>query len=431
MVADVIVVGGGWGGLTAGAILAHNGLEVRLLEATGHLGGRSACDRKDGFIVDYGIHSIGYGSAGPAASALREIGHEPDFLHYGKPLLYHEREFVPLPTRTGSFLSSHHVSFSDKMVIGHGVRRLIVSRTDKIADTPLLQAIPGAGRESVRDFYSILSSIGLIVPDIEVASAGEFAKFVRRAMKARHQVSYPRGGSAQINEAFADKIKKSGELSLNSRVKTLDIQACKVRSVAVHSEELSAAAVVLAVPVQKLPELVGDALAPEYKRMCANLLPTAGLSLDLCLEKPVSEIDSFFITTDPITMGQFTSNVDPTTAPEGKQLATFFYPLPLSVFDDRVKLEEENKRFLGLIEEMFPGIFDRVSWERMLKLRMVDGFEPRIGQTPRDRPAVRVDGAENLFLAGDCVGVEGKGGDVAFRSGMQAAEAVLEYLGRA
>jgi len=428
MVADVLVIGAGWGGLTTAAILAHNGLEVRVLEATGHLGGRSACDRKDGFIVDYGIHINGYESAGPAARALREVGHEIDFLLYGKPLLYVDREFIPLPTGTSSFLASSHLSFADKMIIGHGVRRLIVARTDRIADKPLKDVIPGAKREAVLDFYKILSSIGLISPDVEVASAGEFSKFLRRAMKARHQVSYPRGGTGQINDALADKVKESGTISLNSRVKALEFQNGKVRSVKVHDEDLEAAAVVLAVPVQKLGDLVGDALSADFKRKCASLIPTAGLSLDLCLDKPVSDIDSFFITADPITMGQFTSNIDPSTAPEGKQLATFFCPLRGEVLEDHARLDAESKRFMTLIEEMFPGIMDHVEWERMLKLKMVDGFEPRVGQTPRDRPGVRVDGADNLFLSGDCLGVEGKGGDVAFTSGIEAAHAVLDFF---
>jgi phytoene dehydrogenase-like protein len=428
MVADVIVIGGGWGGLTTAAILAHNGLEVQLLEATGHLGGRSACDRKDGFIVDYGIHIISYESEGPAAKALREIGYDIEFLGYGKPVIYMDGEFVPMPTGVSSFLGSHFLSWADKMIIGHGVRKLIVANTSKIADKPLAKAIPGSGRESVRDFYSILSSMGLIAPDIEVASAGEFAKFLRRAMKAREQVSYPRGGSGQINDALAEKVKESGTISFNSRVKSLDLAGGKVKSVKVHDQELKARAVVLAVPVQKLPEMAPSGLSSDFRKKCASLIPTAGISIDLCLDQVVSDIDSFFITADPIAMGQFTSNIDPGTAPEGKQLATFFYPLTMDVLDDRTLLDAEQKRFVLLIEKMFPGIMDHIEWERVLRLKMVDGFEPRIGQTDRDRPGVRVEGVEDLFLAGDCVGVKGQGGDVAFTSGVAAAHAVLDFL---
>ena len=71
---------------------------------------------------------------------------------------------------------------------------------------------------------------------------------------------------------------------------------------------------------------------------------------------------------------------------------------------------------------------DKVIWQRILSLKMVDGFEPRVGQTMKDRPPVAVPGCENLFLAGDGVGVPGQGGDVAFKSGCEAASLVLEHL---
>ena len=127
-------------------------------------------------------------------------------------------------------------------------------------------------------------------------------------------------------------------------------------------------------------------------------------------------------------MGQFTSNIDPSTAPEGKQLATFYYPLPLEVMDDHDEVDVEEKRFRELIEKMFPGTWDKVEWERALRLKMVDGFEPRVGQTAKDRPGVRAPGVDNLFLAGDTVSAPGSGGDVAFGSGVEAAHKVLSFL---
>jgi len=426
--ADVIVIGAGWGGLTTAAILAHNGLEVAVLEASAHIGGRSACDRKNGFLVDYGIHIISYESEGPAARALREIGYDIDFAHYGEPLLYIDGDFIRMPTGTASFLSSDYLSWADKMIIGHGVRRLLVANTTRNADVALLDKLPGRRRETVQGFYRMLSAMGLVDPNIEVASAGEFSKFLRRAMRAKRQVSYPRGGTSQINEALASKINESGKITFNSRVKKLDIADGKVKGIRVHDERLAARAVVCSVPVQKLPEMVSDALPEDYRDMCAKLIPTAGISIDLCLDKTVSDIDSFIISPDPIVMGQFTSNIDETTAPAGKQLATFFYPLPFERMDDRAFVEAEQKRLVDLLETMFPGIMEAVEWERVLRLKMVDGFEPRIGQTDKDRPGTRVPGVENLFLAGDCVGVTGKGGDVAFTSGVAAARAVLDFL---
>lgn len=427
MGADVIVIGAGYSGLTAAAILAHNGLEVKVLEATGRLGGRSTFDRKNGFLVDYGVHMTRYGHQGHAATALREIGYEMDFISPGEAGLFADGRFVRMPTGVGTFLGSRTLSWADKMIIGHGVRRLLISSPDKLADVPLSEAIPGAGREEVRKFFQILSAMGLVAPDIDRASAGEFVRFLRHAMRAREKAAFPRGGTSQIIEALSSKVRESGDISTNSRVRTLDVANGRVKAARVQDAEHRARAVVVAVPAQKVPGLVGDALDDGVKRKCA-LVPTAGISVDLCLDRVVSDLDGFIIAADPVILGHFTSNIDPETAPKGKQLGTFVYVMASEEMDDRGAVEKAEKRFMGMLDEMFPGILDRVEWQRVLHLKMVDGFEPRVGQTPKDRPDTVVPGVDNLFLAGDCVSTRGMGGDVAFTAGVAAAGAVMEYL---
>ena len=429
MSADVIVVGAGYGGLTAAAVLAQNGVDVEVLESTGHIGGRAAFDRKDGFLVDYGIHACRYAGEGAAAAALREIGHEIEFASMGPPQLWRGSSFVDLPTGVPEFLKAKFLSVGDKAVMIGNLLRLVLSGTDRKADVPLQQSIWGTGRAEIGPLFKLLSGIGLVAPDISNTSAGEFAKFLKKALKAKENVGYPRGGTSQIIEALSAKIESGGAISLNSRVKAVETAGGKIAGVLVREEARAAKAFVLAVPLEKLPQLAGDVIGEALARRCESLVATAGISMDLCLSSRVSDIDGLVVTSDPVTMGQFTSNIDPTTAPEGKQLATWYYPLPVEMMDDRDGVESEEKRLVALLEEMFPGIVDRVEWERTLRLKMVDGFEPRPGQTAKDRPGVRVPGLENMFLAGDAVSAPGNGGDVAFASGVEAARAVLEYLG--
>jgi thioredoxin reductase len=96
--------------------------------------------------------------------------------------------------------------------------------------------------------------------------------------------------------------------------------------------------------------------------------------------------------------------------------------------EDRDTIEAEEKRLMVLLDEMFPGMMEKVEWERVLKLKMVDGFEPRVGQTAKDRPGSNVPGTDNLFLAGDVVAGPGNGGDVAFATGVEAAQSAMAYL---
>jgi hydroxysqualene dehydroxylase len=57
---DVIVIGGGFAGLSAAAALADAGAAVTLYEARPHLGGRATAfrDRETGELVDNGQHVL-------------------------------------------------------------------------------------------------------------------------------------------------------------------------------------------------------------------------------------------------------------------------------------------------------------------------------------------------------------------------------------
>lgn len=50
----VCVIGGGFGGLSAAALLAHKGFDVTLLEKNPGVGGRAQVWRQDGFVFDMG-----------------------------------------------------------------------------------------------------------------------------------------------------------------------------------------------------------------------------------------------------------------------------------------------------------------------------------------------------------------------------------------
>lgn len=428
MSAQVIVIGAGYGGLTSAAILAHNGVEVEVFEATGHLGGRASFDIKDGFIVDYGIHANRFGKQGAAAAALREINYEIEFVKMGEPLLFHENSFVKLPTAPVDFIKTGIISAPEKAVLIGNMAKLVARKYEALVDTSLESILAGKSMKAIPEIFSILSGLCLVAPDISKTSAGEMAQFLKRAMRAKENVAYPRGGTKQIIEALTSKIKENGQIHTSTRVKSIEIKDGRVKSVLVKGEKHEAEAVIFAVPLQRISDFVEEGLSDEFIDKCSSIVPTAGISIDLCLSDKVSDIDGLVVTSDPLTMGQFTSNIDPEVAPEGKQLATFYYPLPVELLEDREYLEKQEALFTSIIERMFPRITEKTEWRRILVLKMVDGFEPRVGQSAKYRPGVRAPGVENLFFAGDVVSAPGSGGDVAFASGVEAARHVISYI---
>src|SRR5689334_16629232 len=69
---DLVIVGGGLGGLTAAALAARAGLEVVVVEKATALGGRATTTEQRGFSVNLGAHALYRG--GPACAVLDELG---------------------------------------------------------------------------------------------------------------------------------------------------------------------------------------------------------------------------------------------------------------------------------------------------------------------------------------------------------------------
>jgi len=70
-----IVVGGGPAGLLSAIHLARAGLDVSVLEARAHLGGRASSERRDGLELNQGPHALYLGGA--AKLELAAVGIDP------------------------------------------------------------------------------------------------------------------------------------------------------------------------------------------------------------------------------------------------------------------------------------------------------------------------------------------------------------------
>ena len=69
---DVVVVGGGLGGLICAARLSRAGREVRVLERASRVGGRALSPPVSGIPMNLGAHALYLG--GPAERTLSDLG---------------------------------------------------------------------------------------------------------------------------------------------------------------------------------------------------------------------------------------------------------------------------------------------------------------------------------------------------------------------
>ncbi len=428
---DVIVIGGGYAGLSAGALLAHKGRGVLLLEKSKSLGGRAGFMERDGYMVEYGLHDNRFASDGAAAAVFRRIGRELDFIAPGEPVLWRGGEFQVLPNSVGKIFKSPILPFTAKLSAVRYLAKLVTGRPERKYGISLEELTAGCKSEETLEVLRVISGIGIIAPDPRYTSAGELAAFLKKALKSKVKVGYPRGGTRQIIEGLSEEVRKNGQIMTANRVTRLMLKKGLVNQVKTDTAVYSARAVVSAVPVQEVPDLFGGKDLPiKFVKKARELVPTAGIALDAGLTERVSDQDCLVVTPDPLTMGQFTSNIDPGMAPEGKQLLSWYYPLPQPWMKNAEKMQREEQRLRDLLQEMYPGIWDKSDWDRVMRLPMVDGFLPKPGQTRAERPDFTIPSLDNFFLCGDGTRAEGTGGDTAFNSALHVSRLVDEYLER-
>lgn len=431
---NVAVIGAGIAGLSTAAILSHRGARCTVVEKSPSPGGRASWIEKNGFIIDFGIHVNRYADQGKAADVLRAIGDTPRFLPTGTPLFYTGKKLVPLPKGPLKILTTPLLSFRSRLRLLRMFVTIIKSKdiTD-IHGVSVEQWLEreGIDRPDIVDLVRLLCGSGLVCPNIEKAAAAELFHFLTGALKARHATGYALGGWPGIFGKLEAAVREKGEILYGTAADEIIVEAGRATGVRCGETVVSADAVVSTVPLENLTSILPpDALPKDVLETMTGIEPTCGISYDACLRTRVSDINGIILTLDPCTMGMFTSNVEPSVAPRGKQLLTWFYPIPREMMDRRDMLRREKKRLKDIIEKIIPGVAEAVEFERFLEMRLVDGAMPSVGQTGRDRPKVDCPLPPNLFIAGDAMGVEGHGGDVAFSSALACAELVHAELAK-
>jgi phytoene dehydrogenase-like protein len=156
-----------------------------------------------------------------------------------------------------------------------------------------------------------------------------------------------------------------------------------------------------------------------------NLIPTSGVSIDFGLRQPLSDLTGSITSVDLMAMGSFPSNSDPSLAPRGKQLATWFMILPYQKLKEKGAARDAFSQLRQLIAEASPEFFDYVEWERPQVFPILDGVLLKVGQAYPDRHELRSPYVKNLFFVGDTARAHGCSGDIAFNAALEVSSLIL------
>jgi prolycopene isomerase len=310
-----------------------------------------------------------------------------------------------------------------------------------------------------KDLFRINGMIMTTVPEPSEMAAGEILYIARENLKKKKNfltAAYPKGGMLGIIEPLKEAfLEAGGELSLSTEVDSVLFDGLKVGGVAIKKRSLSpypgwfymddrevieADIVVCALPLWSLDDILDlnpeTSLFPEWwiRRHEELKFETTGLiGYTVGLREPVYDKPNFLSSLRLDNTGMpfqafVPSSFDPDVAPPGKSLLQTDCVVEVEQIFDKFELERLLDLMWRDIQEMFPGIDEKVEWKFPYKCIGCDGLARKPGQVGVFKPDVEAPSVHGLYFAGDTYRGRGLALNSAAVSARICANRILESL---
>jgi len=222
---DSIIIGTGIGGAAIGALLAHSGRNVLILDKNTVVGGRCTSYTHKGFSLDLGVHLFGLGENGPLEEVLRRTGMSDtiDWVMVKKSTQQIGTEVKKYSQQ--NMLNSLPVGEQTNLInLFMKASTITDEEIDELWYTPVKTWIDNFSMHpSIHAFISSMVKEYFCVSS-ETASTAEFIKCFRDVLATR-STAYPRGGCIAIPQAYLSVLKKhGGKVRLNAEVNKIIVK---------------------------------------------------------------------------------------------------------------------------------------------------------------------------------------------------------------
>ncbi len=447
---DVIVIGGGPGGLCNAAILAKNKKKVLLLEKTGQVGGRAISVSYKGYKLNLGWHQIE-----DTGSGITKV-----FNYVGKALRQSPvSQSIPLYIN-GKWQSIQDLLARDKADFKKVVKEIVEDLSwediDRLDDQPIRPWIRKRTQsEGILTLFEVMAIWEGVTLNWWDHSLSESLFMRKLHFTERQMAGYgfsPIDGWENIWNYLADAIRENGgEIRLNTPSLDILIENGRVVGVEVQtrmpfmatdypeSEIIEAPCIVSTLPCWDVLDIVDEALLPSWyvdqiKFMARNELRCLWLGVYAGLPGAMSvlyerEMPGWFQGPRTGLVGictDFTA-FDPQVSPPGEHLVTAMVCIEYNQIRTRRLVNHIFAEFEKEVEDLFPIFKKRLWTERHVVFKPTYSTQWKPGAVGRYKPDVEVPAVEGLYFAGDTFRGRSVGVDRPARIAMTVTEKILGH----
>lgn len=445
----VVIVGGGFAGLTAAYTLKQRGITPLVLEATERAGGRGKGETVDGFFLDMGAF-VFTSTYDTALRMCEELGlplvrNSMKFGHFRSGrwvtttpeqslwnVVRHLRTAITMGfgssagLRSGSKVMRHLHSQADYMSFASDSPLAEIDDLETYGDYLQRHGVPPKMR------LTLSGPLEMVLGDPEPAGQALMRAYIGETMLSSGTVYMPERGIGSFNSALVGACADATRVS--TPVRRIVVADGSVTGVAVDGETIEADAVICAVPGTKVSGLVPE-LGVATRRALSTVSYSTGCRVVIGLDRrplPAGWHGALYPEQDDTPLLLDRSVFLPDCAPAGHGL------LDLLIGRDRaselISLDDEEikREMLGAARRNAPpgsslpgddeGLFFRVyRWPEALCMG-----EPGMLAAMAEVPGQLAASIGNLFLAGDYTSVPSVNG--ALSSGERAANQAADLL---
>ena len=445
---DVVIIGAGAAGLSAGALLAKEGKSVLIVEASPWLGGRGVAVPDEGFKINLGGHLVG-----DSGSGITKV-----FEHVGKELIHgaSSSDMVIWDHEKSCWGSIREQYSADKSELKKVIQIVVETPyedfdewDDRTLREWMLQYTKHEGVIALWEFITVLEAITENWWD-HSASDNLYMRKMHYSEKGIGGYSFwpGQGWDGMFNDLRDAVVENGGEIRLDTRASRVVIENGRVLGLAVEEphvipneifeeELLETDCVISTLPVWNVLRVVPEDDLPDWytaqiKHLARIEFRATWLGVYFATKEPIHALDprelATWLHTPNLPHAGFFFNMtamDPSVAPDGSYLYVGGLDIPGAKVRDVKWMLRTQEQFEKDLAIMYPGL-GHAYWRRRHLVH-----EPGLGviQKPnlvgKFRPHWRAPNVDGLYFASDTFRSRGIGVDRAARAGVTVAEDIL------